>query len=248
MKIIFLFIFVLIGCASPSDKKFIRVDVDMFYRQNGVVKYILSPLPSWANVHEDSMCRRSKSVKYLDLNALNKSFGLTYEQTIAFQYIFDEDYYTNIFKAQKDLTLQEEEQVFFSAQDKIKANLRLFNVPKSETVNIVLIDNYLLKPKEVIERLLNSDEVSQARPVLFSFCHTRTEILKMMSKMNVNIDGLPMLTYESLSYYANDFSLGNYEMININEIVGSSKKINVFTTNESISKSINGKYKKIIFK
>lgn len=251
MKISLLFVFLVFlvaGCSSVSEKKFSRVNVDMYYRQNGVIKYILAPLPAWANVHEDSKCRRSKSVKYLDLAAINKSFALTYEQAIAFQYYFDNDYYRDIFKAQKDLTLQEEEQVFFAAQDKIKAGLRLFQIPKSDVVNVILVDDYLKMPDGLFASLINSEVLSSGRPILFSFCLTRQEIAQKFSSKKVDIEGLTVISYESLSYFSNDFELDNFESINLNKIVGENKKINIYTPFDFISKSIKGKYKKIIFK
>ncbi|EQC47350.1 hypothetical protein [Bacteriovorax sp. Seq25_V] len=246
MKYIILALLLLAGCATPEEQKFVRVDVDSYYRQNGVVKYFLGVLPRWSNTSSAANCTREHSVNYFDFNSVGQSFSLNYEQIAAFQYLYDSEYSQAIAKsAGRALTLKEEESLFFASLDKIKSGQRLFKVPSFNTVNVIWVDDF--KSTDKLGELLSSSILNSGRPVLLSMCKTRSELREYFRKEKINIEGMRILTFESFSYFSSDLVLQARESIDLNKVLGN-KKVNFYTSRSKVPENIQGKVTLRIYK
>ncbi len=246
MKYFLLILLILAGCATPEEKKFMRVDVDSFYRQNGVIKYFLGVLPPWSNSSSSANCKRSHAVNYFDFKAISQSFSLDYEQVLAFQYLYDFEYAEVVSKkAERPVTLKEEEALFFSSLDKIRSGQRLFKVPSFNTVNVIWVDDFNSTDK--LLGLLNSESLNSGRPVLLSMCMTRLELKEYFKKARINIEGMRILTYESFSYFSVDSVLQNREGINLDEVLGR-KKVYFYTNKRKVPENIEGNVTLRIYK
>lgn len=246
MKYFLLALFLLAGCATPEEQKFVRVDVDSYYRQNGVIKYFLGVLPRWSNTSSAANCTRDHSVNYFDFKSVSQSFSLNYEQVAAFQYLYDSEYSQAIMKAAgRALTLKEEESLFFASLDKIKSGQRLFKTPIFNSVNVIWIDDF--KSIEKIGELLNSPILNNGRPVLLSMCKTRHQLREYFRRGKINIEGMRLLTFESFSYFSSDLVLQARESINLNEVLGN-KKVNFYTNRSKVPENIQGKVTLRIYK
>lgn len=251
LSLILILIFISSSCSTPVDKTFERVEVDSFYRQSNIIKYFLPTLPSWANFSKDLNCRRDKQVRYLDIKSVTDSFDLNFEQALALQYTFNNDLNVANLTTQKNLTLKEEEQLFFGAQDKIKADLRTFKTPEASEVNFLIVDNIINKKKNLrksIEKFLTHDAMASGKPAFISFCFTHSEVHKILKELRMELDSIPVITYESFSYFNSDYFLTMTESVDLKAVVGSEKKVNVFMFEDIDIETIKGKYKKIIIK
>ena len=123
MKNVFLtlmFVSVLAGSCSSGLKP---RTVDQYYVSTGVEKYFLSDLPEWANYSVSAECYRTSGIRYFNIDALMKSYSLSYNDAIQIQATFNDEYLTLKKQAGVTLGLKEEELVFFKASERVNSNI-----------------------------------------------------------------------------------------------------------------------------
>ena len=178
MKILYFLIF-LSSCASLTNSNLQRRTVEDYYISTGVEKYFLADLPSWANFDQAGSCFRAKTIRYFDIDALMKSYRLTYNMAIQVQAAFNEELseFKKIDKTHSP-NLKEEELLFYKVTEKISSKILFFDPPSFSRVNLIWFDEILGDPLKLgkLQKLLNSSDMESGVPVLVSFCLTKEEI------------------------------------------------------------------------
>ncbi len=242
--LISLLLFILTSCTSSQDRTFKRVNVDQFYRESGVVRYFIPNLPSWANVSIENGCKRGKSITYLHIKNVMNSFSLSYMESIQLQlqYNMEKEQASN-FKS-SPLSVQDEEKLFFKSLDIIRAKNFPFKIPKFNRVNFVNVDDFLSGKEKALRNLMNSSVMFEGRPVLFSQCLRREELVKRLTKEKVNISGARLFSYELLSPFLNNGVNTGLEGIDFSQIFQKKQRI-YFYHQKNSPRNIRGKFKTI---
>ena len=178
MKNVFLILIVvsfLVGsCTSGLKPR----NVDEYYVSNGVEKYFLTDLPDWANYSVSAECHRTTAIRYFNIDALMKSFALSYSDAIQLQATFNDEYLD--LKKDPDATLgvKEEELIFFKASDKIKNKIVFFDAPTFKQIHLIWLDEMIngKKQEDKLKKFLESSVQDNGFPVLISACLTKNEI------------------------------------------------------------------------
>ena len=221
-----------------------RRKVEEYFVSSGVVRYFLPEIPYWANFSESASCRRNVSIKYLDLNTVRGSLALSYEQAIQLQLMLN-DMFTDLKKRQvvEHIPFQEEESLFFKANDRIQAGIRLFRVPSFKRVHLIWIDS-LLENRAKLKALMETPLISKGHPVFLSLCYTRSELESWIQKSGFNNQNIRLLSYEMLSPYNLEGKLDTRFHIFVDEIFGKDKIIKLFIPkNKAPPKVLEGKFK-----
>jgi hypothetical protein len=167
------------SCASISNSPMQARTVEDYYVTTGVEKYFLTDIPSWANFDQKASCYRTTTIRYFDINALMKSYGLTYNQALQVQASFNEEF-TQFRKSDKNhrTTLKEEELLFYKVSEKVSSKIIFFDPPTFKRVNLIWLDEVLGDPKKMkkLKSFLSSGAMETGVAVLVSFCLTREEI------------------------------------------------------------------------
>lgn len=162
------------ACSSGSKPR----DVGQYYTSTGVEKYFLSDLPAWANYSVSAGCYRTSGIRYFDIDALMKSYSLSYDAATQIQATFNEEYLT--LKKQPGITigLKEEEIIFFKASDKVNSKINFFEAPTFKQVHLIWLDEALKgkKQEDKLRSFLQSSVHDSGFPVLISACLTKSEI------------------------------------------------------------------------
>lgn len=152
--------------------------VDQYYTSTGVEKYFLSDLPEWANYSVSAECYRGSGIRYFNIDALMKSYSLSYSDAIQIQATFNDEYLT--LKKQPGVTvgLKEEEIIFFKASDRVNSKINFFDAPTFKQIHLVWLDEALKgkKEEEKLKNFLQSSVQDNGFPVLISACLTKREI------------------------------------------------------------------------
>ncbi|MFA6238344.1 MAG: hypothetical protein WC635_13505 [Bacteriovorax sp.] len=185
--------------ASCAVNKMQPRTMEDYYAQTGIEKYFLQEIPSWANFDQNAGCFRRTGIRYFNIDALMKSYALSYEQSIQVQASFNEEYLR--FKKSdklKTLTVKEEELLFYKVSEKVSSKLYFFDPPQFQKINLVWLDEVLGDEKKIkrLKNLLKSPAMDVAQPVLVSFCMTRDEVEKVFPDLNTK-----MITAELFSIY-----------------------------------------------
>ena len=138
-----LLLITLSSCTQINMKRVEKSNSQDHYLRSGIQEYYLSGLPEWANFSSTAQCRRKHSTYYFDLRKISKSFNFDYKQSVQFQLSFNKnlaEYHTKFLM--KELTLKDEEIVFYTIKDHIKGEdiYIAFNTAHHST-QIVLPDN-----------------------------------------------------------------------------------------------------------
>lgn len=172
---ILMFVSFLVGSCSNGLKP--RV-VDQYYVSTGVEAYFLTDLPEWANYSATAECYRERSIRYFNIDALMKSFSLSYFNAIQVQATFNEEYLALKKKSDVNLGLKDEELIFFKANDKVKNSINFFDAPTFKQIHLIWLDEVLIgkKQEDKLKRFLTSSVQDNGFPVLVSACLTKSEI------------------------------------------------------------------------
>lgn len=188
----------LFSCSSAKDLK--PRTIEEYYASTGVVKYFLSDIPAWASFDQKARCFRSKNIRYFNVEALMKSYGISYGQALQFQASFNEGLSEFIAGngQERSQTLKEEELLFYKVSEKISSKIIFFDPPIFERVNFVWLDEVLgdEKKEKKLKDFLGSSVMDLGVPVLVSFCMTRDEVETKFPDLNTK-----MITAELFSVY-----------------------------------------------
>ena len=202
MKFCFILILVLTfftSCSNISTPGMQPRTVEDYYVSTGVEKYFLTDLPSWANFNQKAGCYHKSSIRYFDIEALMKSYGLTYSMAIQVQGSFNEEFsHFKKLDRQQPTTLKEEELLFYKVSEKISSKLVFFDPPTFNRVNLIWLDEALGNPKKEkkLKNFLKSSTMDTGVPVLVSFCLTKDEVEDLYPDLNSK-----MITAELFSVY-----------------------------------------------
>lgn len=168
------FLIFLSACSSGMKPR----NVDQFYSSTGVAKYFLSDLPDWANFSQSAGCFRSKGIRYFDIDALMKSYSLKYTEALQIQATFNEELLQIKKDAKVNLTLKDEEVLFFKASEKVNSKINFFDAPAFKQIHLIWLDEALKGKKEEdrLRKFLSSSTHDAGFPVLVSACLTKSEI------------------------------------------------------------------------
>jgi len=232
--IIFLFLILFIAaCSSFSQQGMKPRTVEDYYSSTGVEKYFLTEIPSWANFDQTASCYRPTSIRYFDINALMKSYGLEYAKALQVQASYNEEMV--LFKGEADKrvpTLKEEELLFYKVSEKVSSKIIFFDPPAFKRINLVLIDEVLedAKKEKKLKSFLHSPVMDEGVPVIFSFCLTRAEIEKRFPDINTK-----MITAEMLSVYGSNGERAPRFQIDLSHFFTPAQKIYFYSQKTQIN-------------
>lgn len=232
MKYISLTLFLLLtSCSSYTLKNYERRNEREYENGNGVIQYFLADLPNWANFSSAGSCHRNFPVRYLNIKNLRESFSLSYEEAVQFQLMFNELSEEMKRKASASyIPFKDEEKIFYTVLDRVKAGIRNFTRPKYKVVNLVWIDTALEGKKSLsrVKGLLNSKRFASGHPVFVSLCLSRGELKKFVQKSGLSIAGAKYMSYELLNPYDQNNNLVAVPIIELNKLFKSNQKIQLF--------------------
>ena len=233
------FLFLLSACSSGMKSR----SVDQFYTSTGVARYFLSDIPEWANFSQSAGCFRAKGIRYFDVDALMKSFSLKYADALQIQAIFNEEYLQIKKDAKVNLTLKDEEVLFFKASDKVSSKIVFFDAPTFKQIHLIWLDEALKGKKEEdrLRNFLNSSTQDVGFPVLVSACLTKSEIEARFPNLSIKT-----ISAEMFSIYDEVGSRRPNMHINIDQFFKPDQKINFYMqeTKKTLD-DIHGKYKSV---
>jgi hypothetical protein len=189
-------------CSCAQDRNMKSRTLEDYYTPTGVEKYFLSDIPNWANFDQKAGCFRETNIRYFDINALMKSYALTYNQALQVQASFNEEF--NRFKkldSTRETNLKEEELLFYKVSEKISSKILFFDPPIFKRINLIWLDEVVgdKKKERKLEVLLKSSDMELGVPVLVSFCMTRSEVEKKFPNLNTKMITAELFTvYDSL--------------------------------------------------
>jgi hypothetical protein len=192
----FLLFFFVSSCANNDLKS---RTVEDYYTPTGVDKYFLTDLPAWANFDQAGECFRKSNIRYLNLDALMKSYSLKFDQTLQLQAFFNEElsFFKKLDKLQTP-TVKQEELLFYKSSEKVSSKILFFDPPTFEKINLIWFDEVIgdEKKERKLKNFLNSETMDSGVPVLVSLCLTKEEVEKSFPDQN-----LKMITAELFSAY-----------------------------------------------
>ncbi len=196
---IFLITILISSCASLSNSSMQPRTVEDYYVSTGVEKYFLTDIPSWANFDQKASCFRKTNIRYFDIDALMKSYGLNYNMALQVQSSFNDEF--SQFKSGDEkhiVTLKEEEILFYKVSEKVNQKILFFDPPNFKRINLVWLDEVVGDPvkEKKLKQFLNSSIMNTGVPVLVSFCLTKQEIENQFTDLNVK-----MITAELFSVF-----------------------------------------------
>lgn len=196
---LFLITFYLLTSVACSTKGLKPRDVEEYYVSTGVEKYFLPDLPEWANFSQSGSCFRNKSLRYLNIDSLMKSYSLSFFEAIQLQGVFNEDYIkTKQIQGKTSLTLKEDETLFFKASEQIGSKIFFTDLPSFNRIHLIWLDE-VVADKGRLEKLktfLTSDVHDMGFPVIISACLTRQEVETLLPEANYK-----MISAELFSIY-----------------------------------------------
>jgi len=240
-----LFLMIFFNCACTSQLK--NRDTSQFYSGMGLEKYFLSEIPSWANFSSQGRCFRTKSLQYLDIGALMKSFNLSYEDSLQIQATFNEEYLTLKKDLSLRLTFKDLEIIYFKASQKVSSKIKFFDTPDFKTVHLISVDDILSDKTQTrlnkLKKFLQSDVHNDGYPVLISSCMTKTEIEAIFPGQSLKI-----LSAELFSSFNEEGEKVPGFNLSLSAFFKSHQKIKFYSQQESLpSNEILGNYKSVIY-
>lgn len=243
----FLLFFLIIGltqsCATNDLTYSNPQNVEEYYQSKGLTTYILADLPDWANFVSGVSCYRNKSTKFIDVARLKKSFNLSNQDAVYFQFLFNKNITDSLRQYKVEvLTLKEEEIVFFKTLDQVVAKFYRSYLPKFNKISVIWVDSYLGDKSVVtsLKRVFANTKVSQGEPVLMSLCQSFDDLEKLAVKI-----GHPQSKIVSSEFFS-IFDEENQQrpgfMFNVSNL-GQDKAVTVFAKNSGIEKYFIGSYK-----
>lgn len=247
MKLLLLvLLFSLAACSSLSSKGLQPRTIEDYYTTTGVEKYFLTDIPPWANFDQTAACYRSSQLRYFDIEALMKSYGLSYAKAIQVQATYNEEVVQ--FKGTDDKripTLKEEELLFYKVSEKVSNKFIFFDPPTFKQINLVWLDEIIGdgKKEKKLKAFLHSPAMDAGVPVLFSFCLTRAEVEKKYPDL-----GAKMITAEMLSVFNSDGSRSPFFQIDLGQFFSKTQRLYFYSQKSSdMSEQIKGLFKNLTY-
>lgn len=226
MKKIFSFILLalsLVGCSVMSEQGMKSRTVEDYYETTGVEKYFLTDIPSWANFDQAAGCYRPTGIRYFNIDALMKSYGLTYAKALQVQASYNEELsqFKNV-GGKLVVNLKEEELLFYKVSEKVSSKIIFFDAPTFKRINIVWLDEIIgdTKKEKKLKSFLHSSVMDEGVPVIISFCLTREEVEKRFPDINTK-----MITAEMLSVFGSDGVKAPRFQIDLTQFFTSTQKL-----------------------
>ncbi|NOT80869.1 MAG: hypothetical protein HOP07_17935 [Bacteriovoracaceae bacterium] len=239
-----LFVLSLITSCSTQLK---NRDVTQYYSGMGLEKYFLSEIPTWANFSSVGNCFRSKSIQYLDIGALMKSFNLSFIDALQIQATFNEDYLGVKKDPNAKMTFKDLEIIYFKASQKVTGKINFFDAPDFKTIHLIWIDEILadktLEKEKKLKSFLQSDVHNNGFPILVSACLTKSEIAEKFPGQSFKI-----LSAELFSSYDNTGSAIPGLKLDLGTLFKANQNI-IFYTQKSprFNDDIRGNYKPLAY-
>ena len=240
-------LFAVFSCAGGGGQK--RKDgfevrkLDQYYQSSGIMKYFLTQLPDWANFSTSGRCKRSTRVRYMHLKNLRKSFYLSYEQAIQFQYMHNMEYQKlKLNSGSELLMLKDEEKLFYNVSDKIQANIMAFRKPKFKRVHVLWIDPFLNNPSG-LSVFMKRKIMDKGHPVFISMClgfHGMNELLNKLKLAGQNIRLIPAGMF---SIFTADGGSDFHFSIKLDDFFEKGQSLLLFVPKGEVPKEIQGNFK-----
>lgn len=230
------------SCADVAVQGMKPRTVEDYYTPTGVEKYFLTDIPTWANFDQLAKCYRTSNIRYFDIDAIMKSYGLSYNKALQVQASFNEEYAE--FKARDVnhvMTLKDEESLFHKVSEKVSSKIIFFDPPTFKRINLVWLDEILgdSKKEKKLKIFLNSKVMDEGTPVLISLCLTRSEVEKRFPEINTK-----MITAELFSVFDSTGNKTPGFKIELDQFFSSTQKIYFYSQGSSaISENIKGLFK-----
>jgi len=241
----YLLIFVVLfqfGCSYLSNPGLKSRVVEDYYNPTGIEKYFLADLPNWANFDQRAGCYKNSPIRYFDISALMKSYGLNYSMALQVQASYNEE--LALFK-ELDLfhspTLKEEELLFYKVSEKVSSKIIFFSPPTFKRINLVWLDEIIGEPfkEKKLKTFLNSKIMDEGVPLLVSLCLTRLEVEKKFPSLNTK-----MITAELFSAYDAQGNLNPGFNIDLGQFFGPDQKLYFYSQqNTFLADGIKGLFK-----
>ena len=216
--------------------------VEDYYVTTGVEKYFLTDLPSWANFDQKAGCYRTTTIRYFDIDALMRSYGLNYNNAIQVQASFNDEL-LQFKRLDKNhlLNLKEEELLFYKVSEKVSSKIIFFDPPTFSRVNLIWLDEVLGDPKKEkkLANFINSSVMEAGVPILVSFCLTRDEIENNYPNLH-----LKMITAELFSVYESTGQKTPGFKIDLEQFFSKSQKLFFYSQKNVVpTEEVHGTYK-----
>lgn len=232
-RLLLILAFILSGCSGLSGQGMKPRAVEDYYATTGVEKYFLAEIPNWANFDQTAGCYRPSNIRYFDIDALMKSYGLTYPVALQIQASYNEELvlFKGADKARMP-NLKEEELLFYKVSEKVSSKIIFFDPPTFNRINLVLIDEALSDPakEKKLKNFLKSPVMDEGPPVIVSFCLTRAEVEKRFPDINTK-----MITAEMFSVFASNGEKTPRFQIDLTQFFKPSQKLYFYSQKSSVT-------------
>lgn len=234
------------SCSTlEGEKDFKRVEMNEFYQDSGMNRYFLPALPLWANFSEGGQCQRSRSMVYLDIEALKKGQALSYEQAIQLQYLFNLSRDERIAETKvKALPPSEEEKLFFEALQKIHSGFLPFIRPKFSRLHLVWLDSVLGSEEKVkeLKKVMGSSTMSQGQPVFISLCMDKQEMENFLTQNGLFDARTRLIPMELFSVFDTEGKRQKQYLLNLNSLFDTKQELHLFLLGGNRPKEFKGEY------
>jgi hypothetical protein len=226
------------ACTTTQAPK-VQKTQENIYQSSGFERYILPDIPQWINFSTSAACFREVPIKFLHLKNVLDSYSLNYEQGIQIQYAFNLELWQNEGKEVSPLSFRREETAFYKASELIQANIRSFVIPEFEKINLVWLDSYIEHPEE-LKKVLSSEEMDEAPPVLLSLCHGYNEMKAYMEEHKLYEFTNRFLSAEILSTFNPKGEREAGLFFYLQDFFGVTKKIQFFSLRGQVPVELRG--------
>lgn len=209
MKFLIILSFVLTSCAS-KDEQVLKQDLDQVYIGSGIEQYYMPDLPLWANTSSAAKCKRLEPIRYLNFTDMYKSYSLSYEQMIQFQFMLNRKFYSYKQSTGRDTVyLKDESYIMHNVHQQIVGGGRDFIAPKYNRINLIWIDHALKSDESLknLKKLMYSTEMEKGHPVFISMCLSSIELEKFINKSGYSKFGVKGISQSMFSPFNEKFEL-----------------------------------------
>jgi hypothetical protein len=217
-----------------------------YFQNSEVVRYLLPPLPEWANKSQSGRCSRGDSINYLKLDDLMTSFSLSYAQAIQFQYMYNIEAKKLKNKSSiKYLPFKENEKLFYAVSDRIKSNIFLFIPPRYNRIHLVWIDNAVTRQKELkkLKKLMKSRKMELGHPIFVSLCLNKKQ-LEIFHQKNRFSDDIKLISFEMFSPFSARGRMRFFNSLNFSKFFNKKGlKLYLFQSNKNVPDEFVGRFK-----
>jgi hypothetical protein len=215
MRIVIILIFICVGCSSTKEQSY-KQNLDQVYIGSGVERLYLSDLPSWANISTIASCRRKEPIRYLNFENMYKSYSMSYESLIQFQYMLNRKFASyKLSTGRPAIFLKDESFIMHNVHEQIIGGGRDFIVPKFKRIHLVWIDQFFSNKDKLkkLKSLMSSSKMEKGHPIFVSTCLSSIELEKFISTNGFNKYGVKLISQEMFTPYGTDLKLaGNFTL------------------------------------